>query len=139
MTRQELNKDGPAGDFLQTLDDLQRARHVLFRIVAHNRKVQGAFRAGRGNEEIAGNRQLGAWGENSLFFEPIGKKAGQVKSRPSVRTCPRSLRSGWWWNPKGRPRIPTLIRLRAEDVKTTSAAEDWEGESPSGRGRPCRR
>lgn len=80
IQRLDLNKTHQAEAFLEALDALRRKYGTLARIIAHNRKVAaGGFRTGRGSQEIAGSHVLGAWGECSIFFEPIGRKAGAVR------------------------------------------------------------
>jgi hypothetical protein len=78
VTMKNLNHADEAGALLAILDDLRRRYDVIFRLVHHYRKQQG-FRTGRGSQEIGGSFVLGAWGENSLFFEPIGRKQGAVR------------------------------------------------------------
>jgi len=97
---------------------------VLFRILAHNRKIQGAYRAGRGSQEISGSHQLGAWAENSLFFEPIGKKHGAIKVEVQRKDLPPQPAFGLRFESEGPEHDPTLIRLHAEELTNVSAAEE---------------
>lgn len=108
ITARDLNKGEHAGWFLGELDRLRRQHGVLFRIVAHNRKVQGMHRAGRGSQELAGSNQLGAWGENSLFFAPIGKKAGQVKIEVQGKDLPPAPAFRLIIESEGPPQDPHL-------------------------------
>ena len=86
IQRLDLNKTHQAETFLETLDGLRRKYGTLARVIAHNRKVSaGGYRTGRGSQEIAGSHVLGAWGECSLFFEPIGRKAGPVRVTVQVK------------------------------------------------------
>jgi hypothetical protein len=124
LTTKELNKGGPAGEFLKVLDDFRREFGVLFRVLAHNRKVQGAYRAGRGSQEIAGNHALGAWAENSLFFEPIGKKHGAIKIEVQRKDGATVPAFGLRFEAEGPADDPTLIRLHAEDLSKASAADE---------------
>src|SRR4030095_13324755 len=78
VTLKDLNKAAEAGALLAILDDLRRRYNVIFRLIHHFRKQQG-FRTGRGSQEIGGSFALGAGAENSLFFEPIGRKQGLVR------------------------------------------------------------
>lgn len=78
VTLRDLNKANEASALLAILDDFRRRYSVVFRLVHHFRKQQG-FRTGRGSQEIGGSFVLGAWSENSLFFEPIGRKQGAVR------------------------------------------------------------
>ena len=122
LTTKDLNKGDQAGTFLKVLDDLRREFGSLFRAVAHNRKIQGSFRAGRGSQEIAGSYQLGAWGENSLFFEPIGK-TGQVKVTVQRKDGAPTPAFGLRFETEGPEDNPTLVRLHADELSTTSAVE----------------
>lgn len=126
ISRKDLNKGEHAGALLGALDELRRRHGVLFRIVAHNRKSQGTYRAGRGSQELAGSHQLSAWAENSLFFEPIGKKAGQVKLEIQGKDAPPSSAFRLLIESDGPMEDPDAIRLRVEELKTTSPGEEWK-------------
>jgi hypothetical protein len=108
---------------LATLDDFRRRAGVIFRLVHHFRKQQG-FRTGRGSQEIGGSFVLGAWGENSLFFEPVGRKQGpvhvQVQSKDSapVPGFTLTLKS------EGPAHAPTRIRLVATEEVDPHAADE---------------
>jgi hypothetical protein len=124
MTAADLNKADQIGVVLRVLDDLRRRHDVVFRVLHHNRKIQGGFRAGRGSQELAGSFVLGAWAECSLFFEPIGRKQGAV--RVSVQTkdgAPvpsfRLVIQG-----EGPLHAPTILRLTAEDDDARSTESD---------------
>ena len=121
ITTMDLNKGECAGKLLSVLDDLRRRHGTLFRIIAHNRKGQPGGRVGRGSREIAGSHVLGAWGENSLFFAPIG--TGLVKITVQSKDLPPSPPFRLVIESEGASEDPTMIHLRAEDWKTTSAAE----------------
>jgi hypothetical protein len=126
LTTKDLNKGDQAGALLKILDDLRREYRVLFRVVAHNRKVQGNFRTGRGSQEIAGSHQLGAWGENSLFFEPIGKTEGTAKRVKVVVQCKDGATVPAFalrLEAEGPAPAPTLLRLHAHDLSQASAAD----------------
>src|SRR5262249_39908811 len=69
------------------LDRLRRLYGIIPFVIHHYRKTQG-FRTGRGSQEIAGSQVLGAWGENSLFFEPIGRTPGAVKIEVQSKDLP---------------------------------------------------
>jgi hypothetical protein len=93
---------------------VRRKFGVLFRLVHHYRKTQG-FRAGRGSQEIGGSYVLGAWGENSLFFEPVGRKQGhvrvEVQSKDSAPVPGFRLKV----ESEGPTHAPTLVRLVVEE------------------------
>ena len=82
--------------------------------------------AGRGSQEIAGSYVLGAWAENSLFFEPIGRKQGAVKVEPQCKDLPPAPGSACGSTVKDRHTIRPLIRLYAEELSKGSAAEEWK-------------
>jgi hypothetical protein len=75
VTALDLNKQDQAARLLGELDRLRRAYGCVFRVIHHFRKSQG-FRSGRGSQEIGGSYVLGAWAENSIFFEPTSRKSG---------------------------------------------------------------
>ena len=123
MTLRNLNKAEEASPLLEVLDDLRRRYGVIFRVLHHFRKVQG-FRAGRGSQEIGGSYVLGAWGENSLFFEPIGRKQGAV--RVEVQSKDGAPLPGFRlvFETEGPKHAPTLVRLKAEEDRSDEDADD---------------
>ncbi len=76
-----LSRGEEAQTFLDRLDVPRRKYGAIFRVLHHYRKVGGGggFRSGRGSQEIAGSNKLGAWGEDSLFFEPVTRAGGEVR------------------------------------------------------------
>ena len=72
-TLRALKDEQAMGEILASLDELRRRYGVIFRLVHHFRKVQG-FRTGRGSQELGGSFVLGAWAENSVYLEPVGRK-----------------------------------------------------------------
>jgi hypothetical protein len=114
VTIKDLNKAPEASALLAILDGFRREFGVIFRLVHHYRKIQG-FRAGRGSQEIGGSYVLGAWGENSLFFEPVGRKQGvvavAVQSKDGAPIAGFRLRL----ESEGPRHAPTLVRLVTED------------------------
>jgi hypothetical protein len=114
VTLKNLNHADEAGALLAILDDLRRRHNVVFRLVHHFRKQQG-FRTGRGSQEIGGSFVLGAWGENSLFFEPIGRKQGAV--RVEVQTKDGAPVPGFTLTieSEGPSHAPSLVRLVAKE------------------------
>ena len=123
VTLKDLNKAAEAGTLLAILDDLRRRYNVVFRLVHHFRKQQG-FRTGRGSQEIGGSFVLGAWGENSLFFEPIGRKQGAV--RVEVQTKDAAPVPGFTLKleSEGLSHNPTLVRLVAEEDVDLHASDE---------------
>jgi len=123
VTAKNLNHADEASALLAVLDDLRREFACVFRLIHHYRKQQG-FRTGRGSQEIGGSYVFGAWGENSLFFEPIGCKAGvvrvEVQSKDGAPVPPFRLRL----ETEGPPHAPTLVRLRAEDEGPDTGIDD---------------
>ncbi len=122
-----LNHADEAGALLAILDDLRRRYNVVFRLVHHFRKQQG-FRTGRGSQEIGGSFVLGAWGENSLFFEPIGGKQGavRVEVRVEVQTKDGAPVPGFTLKleSEGPSHNPILVRLVAEEDVDPHAADE---------------
>lgn len=128
LTRRDLNKASEAGLLLAVLDDLRRRYGVLFRVVHHYRKVQGGYRVGRGSQEIGGSFQLGAWAENSLFFEPIGRKQGAVKVEVQTKDGPPVPAFTLRVEAEGPAHAPTRLVLQADDVTDQSAAEQLQDQ-----------
>jgi hypothetical protein len=119
LTLRDLNKGAEAGALLATLDQLRREHGVIFRILHHYRKTQG-FRAGRGSQELGGSFQLGAWAENSLFFEPIGRKQGAVKVEVQSKDAPPAPAFTLVFESEGPVHDPLWVRLRADELTETS-------------------
>jgi AAA domain len=123
VTIRNLNHADEAGALLAILDDLRREFGCIFRLIHHYRKQQG-FRTGRGSQEVAGSYVFGAWGENSLFFEPIGRKTGavrvEVQSKDGAPVPAFRLRL----ESEGPTHAPTLVRLVAEDDAPDSGIDD---------------
>lgn len=123
VTLKDLNKADQASLLLATLDDFRRRDGVIFRLVHHFRKQQG-FRTGRGSQEIGGSFVLGAWGENSLFFEPVGRKQGpvhvQVQSKDSAPVPGFTLTL----ESEGPAHAPSRIRLVATEEVDPHAADE---------------
>ena len=122
VTARDLNKAQEASSLLAILDDLRRRYNVLFRVLHHYRKSQG-FRVGRGSQEIGGSYVLGAWAENSLFFEPIGRKQGAVRVEAQNKDGPPTPAFQLKIEAEGPMYAPTLLRLLAEDITDEKAAE----------------
>ena len=123
VTRKNLNHSDEASALLEVLDDLRRRSGVIFRVVHHFRKVQG-FRAGRGSQEIGGSYVLGAWGENSLFFEPIGRKQGAVRVEVQSKDSAPVPGFRLVFETEGPRHAPTLMRLKAEEERAADDIDD---------------
>jgi hypothetical protein len=124
VTLRDLNKADLASQILTVLDQLRREFAIIPRIVHHYRKGQGFSRSGRGSQELGGSYVLGAWAENSLYFEPIGRKgAGVTVSAQSKDAAPSS---SWALRieSEGPRHAPTLVRLHADDLATTANSTD---------------
>jgi hypothetical protein len=119
LSLRDLNKATEAGALLAILDGLRREFNVIFRVIHHYRKSQG-FRTGRGSQEIGGSFVLGAWGENSLFFEPVGRKQGvvtiAVQSKDGAPLPGFRLRL----EATGPAHNPDVVRLTVEPETTSS-------------------
>ena len=123
VTLKDLNKAVEAGWLFALLDDLRRRYGVLFRIIHHYRKSQG-FRVGRGSQEIGGSYVLGAWAENSVWFEPVGRKLDQrkveVQSKDGAPTPPFLLTM----TSDGPMYAPTSMKLSVEEISTAAKGDD---------------
>jgi hypothetical protein len=122
LSHRDLNKSPEAGALLATLDRLRREYGVVFRILHHYRKTQG-FRAGRGSQELGGSFQLGAWAEQSLYFEPVGRKQGAVKVEVQSKDAPPAPAFKLVFESEGPVHDPLWVRLRAEDLTESSVRE----------------
>jgi hypothetical protein len=122
VTARDLNKAHEAGAVLAVLDDLRRKYGVVFRVLHHYRKTQG-YRPGRGSQEIGGSFVLGAWAENSLFFEPVGRNHGIVRVTVQSKDAPPAPPFSLRLVAEGPAYAPTTVRLIADDVTTESAEE----------------
>jgi AAA domain len=123
VTLKDLNKASDASSLLAILDDLRRRYNVIFRLIHHFRKQQG-FRTGRGSQEIGGSFVLGAWAENSLFFEPIGRKQGlvrvEVQSKDGAPVPPFRLAI----TTEGPRHAPTVVRITAEEDRVGDESDE---------------
>ena len=123
VTIRNLNHADEASVLLNALDVLRREYGVIFRLIHHYRKQQG-FRAGRGSQEIGGSFVLGAWGENSLFFEPIGRTQGAVRVEVQSKDGAPTPGFRLTIEPEGPAYNPTLVRLVAEEDATGNEADE---------------
>ncbi len=123
LTRKDLNKADQASALLAPLDALRRKHGVIFRVLHHYRKSQG-FRTGRGSQELGGSFVLGAWGECSLFFEPIGRKHGHCRVEVQVKDGPPVPGFKLTFYTEGPSHAPTLVRLTAEHEAEDTSADD---------------
>jgi hypothetical protein len=123
MTSRDLNKADQASALLEVLDAMRRAYGTVFRVLHHFRKTQGP-RAGRGSQELSGSYVLGAWAEDSLFFEAVGRKPVVVRIEMQSKD----------WEPmrpfrlklytEGPRHAPTLARLTVEDDRAEDGGID---------------
>ena len=123
LTRRDLNKALEAGALLGVLDDLRRRRGVVFRLLHHFRKAQG-FRVGRGSQEIGGSFALGAWGEASLFFEPVGRKQGAVRVDVQAKDGAPIPGFRLVLRAEGPRHAPEILTVTAEDLGEDTSADD---------------
>jgi hypothetical protein len=117
VTLRALKDEQAMGQLLATLDDLRRRYGVLFRIVHHFRKVQG-FRTGRGSQELGGSFVLGAWAENSVFLEPVGRKQGAVKLSVQCKDLPPAPDFTLRIQFDGQAHDPVCVRLGVQEIAT---------------------
>ena len=116
LTRANLNKADEASVFFDRLDDLRRAYDCVFIVVHHYRKSQGQ-RSGRGSQEMGGSYVLGAWGENSIFFEPLGRDArALVKLDIQVKDAPPAAPLRLVITSDGPPHDPVWLKVRAVEL-----------------------
>jgi hypothetical protein len=115
VTLQALKDEQAMGVILAALDDLRRRYGVLFRIIHHFRKTQG-FRAGRGSQELGGSFVLGAWAENSVFLEPVGRKQGAVKVTIQCKDLPPAPEFTLRFTFEGPPHDPVSVRLVVDEI-----------------------
>lgn len=123
VTARDLNKAAEASGLLAILDDLRRRYGVVFRVLHHYRKAQG-FRVSRGSQEIGGSFVLGAWAEQSLFFEPVGRKQGAVRVTVQAKDGPATPAFRLVIQSEGPAYAPTLVRLSTKDDEEGAGAED---------------
>ncbi len=123
LTLRELNKAPEASAVLTILDDLRQRYGTLFRVIHHYRKPQG-FRIGRGNQEISGSFVLGAWGESSLFFEPVGRTPGAIRVHGETKDGGALSAFRLRIEAEGLRHAPTVLRLLAEDDADPNDADE---------------
>jgi hypothetical protein len=121
VTLKDLNKADQAGTLLAELDRLRRAHNTAFRLLHHYRKVQGA-RAGRGSQEIGGSFVLGAWIENALYFEPVGRQQGQVRVSVQSKDLEPVAAFRMRLESEGEAHDPTRVRIVAVEEAPDAAA-----------------
>jgi len=78
---------------------------------------------GRGSQELGGSFVLGAWGENSLFFEPVGRKSDAVKVDIQSKDLPPVEPFRLVFESEGPQHDPTFIRLQAGDLTEQKAVQ----------------
>ena len=122
LTLKDLNKANEASALLATLDELRRQYGVIFRVIHHYRKNQGG-RVGRGSQELGGSFVLSAWGEDSLFFEPISRNMPGARLSLQRKDSGATARYTLSIESEGPEHAPTMIRLRADEVSVEPAAE----------------
>jgi hypothetical protein len=128
IARADLNKADQAQAITDILDDLKREHDVVFRVLHHFRKIQGAYRAGRGSQEIGGSYVWGAWAEDSVFLEPIGRKQGSVKLEVQTKDGAVLPAHRLKIAVDGPAHDPRTITLQVEEITEQSAADQTEGQ-----------
>lgn len=122
LTLKDLNKANEAGALFATLDELRREYGVIFRVIHHFRKNQGG-RVGRGSQELGGSFVLSAWGEDSIFFEPIGRHQSGARLALQRKDSGATGQYTLTIQSEGPVEAPTTIRLHADEETTEPAAE----------------
>lgn len=123
LTVKSVREDVDMAPILAILDDLRRRFGCLFRVVHHYRKGQG-FRTGRGSQELGGSYVLGAWGECSVFLEPVGRKQGAVKVEIQTKDGPPVPGFRLTIESEGPGHAPELLRLVATDAPDDDTFDD---------------
>jgi hypothetical protein len=123
LTTKSVRDDVDMSPILAILDDLRRRSGCLFRVLHHFRKGQG-FRTGRGSQELGGSYVLGAWGENSVFLEPVGRKQGAVKVDIQQKDGPAVPAFRLTIESEGPHHAPTVLRLVATDAPDDQGLDD---------------
>lgn len=79
---------------------------------------------GRGSQELGGSYVLGAWAEQSVYLEPIGRRGGgtsvDVQAKDAAATTSMRLR----WESEGPAHAPLWVRLHLDDLKPDQAPRE---------------
>src|SRR5262249_45983381 len=118
-----LNQSDQAGALGAVLDRLRRQYGVCCRVLAHFRRARGV-RLSRGSQEIGGSYQLGAWGEASLFFEPVRRTHGAVRIDAQLKDGAAVPSFTLTFEANGPTLAPTSVRLIAEEVTDDTSQDD---------------
>lgn len=121
LTVKDLNKAAEASPIFNTLDDLRRRFGCVFRVLHHYRKGQGP-RMGRGSQEMGGSFVLGAWTEQAVYLEPIGRKGGGTSFDVQQKDGAAGSTMRLTWESEGPPHDPTWVRLVLSEMKAEQRA-----------------
>ena len=120
LTGKDLNKADQASALFDSLDAIRRKHGVVFRVLHHFRKSQG-LRMGRGSQELGGSYVLGAWAEQSIYLEPIGRKGGGTSFDVQAKDAAASTTMRLRWESEGPAHDPLWVRLILDDLKPDQA------------------
>jgi hypothetical protein len=123
LTVKDLNKAAEASPIFNTLDALRRRFGSVFRVLHHYRKGQGQ-RMGRGSQEMGGSFVLGAWTEQAVYLEPIGRKGGGTSFDVQQKDGAASSTLRLAWESEGPPHDPTWVRLVLAEMQPNQAAAE---------------
>ncbi len=120
LTAKDLNKADQASALFDSLDAIRRTHGCLFRVLHHFRKSQGV-RLGRASQELGGSFVLGAWGEQSVFLEPVGRKGAGVSFDVQAKDAAAGTTLRLRWESEGPAHDPRWVRLHLDDPKPDQA------------------
>ena len=123
LTVKDLNKAAEASPVFNTLDALRRRFGCVFRVLHHYRKGQGQ-RLGRGSQEMGGSFVLGAWTEQAVYLEPIGRKGGGTSFDVQQKDGAAGSTLRLSWESEGPAHDPVWVRLKLDDMKPNQAAAE---------------
>lgn len=121
LTVKDLNKAAEASPIFNVLDALRRRFGSVFRVLHHYRKGQGQ-RMGRGSQEMGGSFVLGAWTEQAVYLEPIGRKGGGTSFDVQQKDGAASSTLRLTWESEGPAHDPAWVRLVLAEMKPDQKA-----------------
>jgi len=123
LTVKDLNKAAEATPVFNVLDTLRRRFGCVFRVLHHYRKGQGQ-RLGRGSQEMGGSFVLGAWTEQAVYLEPIGRKGGGTSFDVQQKDGAAGSTLRLSWESEGPAHDPVWVRLKLDEIKPQQAAAE---------------
>lgn len=123
LTTADMNKAVEVVPMLEALDGLRRKYGTVFRVLHHYRKSQGQ-RSGRGSQEMGGSYVLGAWAEQSVYLEPIGRKGKGVSFTIQSKDLPPGGPMAFKVESEGPRHDPIRIFLTVEDQEIEQGTKE---------------